>query len=346
MSDIPEPISEPPEKTKAVEKNRHSRQEIQEQVTQDRRLSSEERQVRHLKNEVQDDVSQSPVTQAETQLRVARRSDSLHHKNGGTTLDEIDTYLDEKRAIKMAEQQFSHKQVEELPDHNLKGVVYEGMTARHLEGKHGAENVDSHPADLHLKDGRPIKPDFVVKDGQGRGVEVVDSKAYTRKDAHNPEASAASLTHMQALDKAGRYKDADNPDLKQVTFVMPAETAGLAKVQEGVAQLGTENVAVKVESFGSEADIKQRAQDLRTPPGERYIPAEQTFQEIRRIQTLPVEQRRDAVAYLVESLKDKNGDATSELRNLGWHTRVERNGDGVTFFNPQEAGKEYTIWYK
>ena len=346
MSDQPEPPLKLPEKDEKVEDIRRSRLETQEKSSEPRRLSSEEREFHRIQSEVKEDFMNNQTALAEAQLCTIRRSELLQHRNGGSVLEEIDTYLDERRATNIAEREYPNKHIRDLPDRNLKGVVYEGMTARHLEALHGVEKVGNHPEDLHLKDGRPIEPDFAVQDDQGHVVELVDSKAYTRKGTQNPEATASSLTHMQNLEKASRYTDADIPDLKQVTFVMPEETSQMSNVQEGVAQLGNEKVVVEVKAVGSEAQIKQNMEDLRTPTGDRYLPSEQTFQEIQRIQSLSIEQRRDAVSTLVKSLRDEKGDPISEFRNLSRYTRVERNGDGITFINPREEGKEYTIWYK
>lgn len=346
MSDQPEPPPKLPEKDETVENIWRSGLEIQRKSEDLRPLSDAERELRRIQSEVKEDSTNNPTTLAEAQLHTIQRGRPLHHPNGGSVLEEIDTYLDQRRAATIAEREFPHTQIADLPDRSLQGVVYEGMTACHLESQHGVQKVDTHPEDMHLQDGRPIEPDFAVQNDQGQVVELVDSKAYTRKDAKNPEAAASSLTHMHNLEKASRYRDADIPDLAQVTFVMPEETAHMSRVQDGVAQLGDDRVSVEVQAVGSEAQIKQSMEDLRTPMEDRYIPSEQAFEEIRRIQSLPVEQRRDAVAQWHESLKDEKQNPTSELRNLSWQTRVERNGDGITFINPREPGKEYTIWYK
>jgi hypothetical protein len=261
-----------------------------------------------------------------------------------TVIENLNTLVDEKKAIEIAKHEYPHKSIEDLADKNLGGVAMEGTVQRTLEDIHGADHVVPHPKDMLLQNGKPIEPDFVVTDDKGNPTEIVDAKGYTRKDTHNPEAAASSLTHMSNLEKTSRYTAVDNQSIKQVSFYMPAETATMKSVQDAVSNLGTDDRPLSLEVAGTEADLKQRMTDLRADPLERFNLSDNIESEISRIQGLPVDERRQAMGDFVVSLKDNKGDETSEGRNLRWDTRIERDGSGVTIIG--KDGKEFTVWYK
>jgi hypothetical protein len=271
-------------------------------------------------------------------------SPSTLHAVPSTTLERIDTAIDEGKARAIAEREYPNTPVESLADNNLKGVTYEGMTQRHLEEKYGKDRVVVHPEGLTLRDGRRIKPDFGVKDDQDRLTKIYDAKGYARKETTNPRASASTLTHMQNVKEAGKYTEVDSPSVESVTFIMPNETARMEAVQNAVSDLGTADRRVAMEGVGTEAEMKQRMSDLRSASGESTSLSPEVRSEIHRIQDLPVAERRQAMGEFVQSLRDEKGDETRDGRNLRWSTQVERNGDGVTIIDPS-TGEKYTVWY-
>jgi hypothetical protein len=262
------------------------------------------------------------------------------HLVPATVIENLNTMIDERKAAELAK----GKSIETLPDKNLQGVAYEGMVQRALEDKYGEDHVIVHPKDMTLKDGRHIEPDFVTTNDQGEPTEIVDAKGYMRKDTHNPEAAASSLTHMANLEKASRYTAVDEETVKKVSFYIPTETAGMKSVQGAASALGTDDRPLSVEGVGTEADLKQRVADLRIDPSKRFEVSDDVISEIERIQNLPIGERRTAMGDFMSSLQDDKGDETTVGRNLRWRTRVERNGDGVTIIG--KDGKEYSVWYK
>lgn len=265
------------------------------------------------------------------------------HLVPATAIERLDTVIDEKKAAEIAAHEYPYKSLQDLADANLRGVAYEGTVYRQLEDDHGQEHVISHPEGLVLSDGRSIEPDFVVTDDQGNPVNLVDAKGYTRKGTHNPDAAASSLTHMNNFEHASRYTEVTEPTVEGVQFHAPAETGSLPQVQEAVANLGQEDRPVSISPTSSEAELKQRMTDLQTDPAQRFVLSDNVTSEIQRIQSLPVEQRRAAMGEYILSLRDAQGDETTEIRNLRWNTRVERNGDGITIIG--NDGEEHTVWY-
>jgi|GEM_PF-4895740 len=266
------------------------------------------------------------------------------HLVPATALDRVNRTLDERKAEAIAQEEFPGKKASELPDKTVQGLGYEGMTQRSLEDEHDTDNVAVHPKGLKLRDGRPIEPDFAVKDDKGNVVELVDAKGYTRKDVSNPDAAASSLTHMQNLKHAARYAEADAPNLGSATFALPRETADQPAVQDAVASLGTTERPVTTEAIGSEAELKQRMAELKMDPAERGKMPEGLIAEVDQIAQLPIEQREAAMGQLTGSLRDERGDETITGAYLREHGRIERNGAGITIID--DAGKEHTVWYK
>jgi hypothetical protein len=260
-----------------------------------------------------------------------------------TVLERLDTLVDEKKAAEISAGEYPNRPIEELPERNLQGVTFEGMTQRHMEDTRGPEHYEEHPEGLTLTDGRTAEPDGVVRDKDGRIVEVVDAKGYMLKETENPEAAASSLTHVGSLREAAKYTGIDQPGVEAVTFTAPAETANKPAVQEAAAGMGTGGVPVRVEAVGTEAELKQRMDDLQTQPSERFQISDPVLSEIERIQGLPVDERRAAMGDLALSLRDAKGDEATEGRNLRWDTRIERNGDGITLIDSD--GTEHTVWY-
>lgn len=266
------------------------------------------------------------------------------HRVPATTIEAIDTLVDEKNARHLAASEYPRTHIDDLPDSNLRGIAYEGMIQRHLEDRHGVEHIDLHPANLRLADGRSISPDFVVKDDQGNITELHDAKGYARKEGVTSRSSASELTHLSRLQETGRYVDVTEDEVKSIVFEMPRETGELKPVQEAVADLSSEQRSVRVESVGSEADLKQRVDDLKTPHSDRFALSDHVIQEVERIQSLPNEQRLAAMGDLATSLQDQKGDEIAEGRNLRWSTHIERNGAGVTI-RDEITGKEYKVRY-
>jgi hypothetical protein len=261
------------------------------------------------------------------------------HVVPATLFEQMDTVIDETYAERIAEHEYPNKGLD-VPDTQLKGVAYEGMTLRALRDTTGdddvhedglsSEHIQAHPENVTLRDGRPAEPDFALTNDQGDPVQIVDAKGYTRKETSNPEASASSLTHMDNLGEASKYTEIDDDTVESVTFVAPAETAHMEAVQEAVSDLGTEERPVSIEAVGTEAELKQRMEDLRVDPSERYGLSDDTLTEIDRIEELPAEDQASARADLVESLQDERGDETAQGRNLRWNASIGRNGESVT----------------
>ncbi len=76
--------------------------------------------------------------------------------------------------------------------------------------------------------------------------------------------------------------------------------------------------SVKVEALGSEADVKQRIDDLRMDVFEWHLLSESTIADVERIQGLPQEERKDAWSAYIMSLKGEKGDSTAKLKNLSY----------------------------
>jgi len=266
------------------------------------------------------------------------------HLVPATTVENVNTVLDEKKSRELSERQYPNRSVDQLPDTNLRGVTYEGMVLRDLEDRYGPDHIETHPEAVSLADGRRIEPDFAIIDNDGHITELHDAKGYTRKETQSPEAAASKLTNMSDLKQASRYVDADDPNIRKVVLDMPRETADMEAVQKGVAEFSSGDRSVAVEGAGSEAEIKQRMADLRKSPEQRFTLSDNVVAEIKRIQALPPADRREAMGELVLSLRDDKTDETTDGRNLRWSARIERNGQGVTIIDPV-TGEEYTVWY-
>lgn len=262
-----------------------------------------------------------------------------------TVVESVDTVVDERRARDIAGSQFPRSDIDALHDGNLRGVAYEGIVHRYLEDSRGPDKVETHPQDLTLADGRRISPDFAVRDEQGNLAELHDAKGYTRKEDVSPNADASQITHFSKLKEASRYRQVHNDTVNTIVFELPRETADMKSVQEAVAAFSSEKRSVRIESVGSEADLKQRMADLRKGDEDTFDLSEHVKQEIERIQSLPIERRRAAFGDFVQSLTDKRDDETTEGRNLRWSTRIERAGKGVTV-RDDETGLEYSLWYE
>lgn len=269
---------------------------------------------------------------------------SKPHLVPDTVIRNLDSHLSTIKAEDIAAHEYPNTPVQELPDKNLKGVAYEGIVqnaAQDLAGSQG--NVEVHPEGMTTVTGKPIEPDEIITTSDGSKV-ILDAKGYTLKDTQNPDAAASSLTHIDGIKNVSKYTGADVDNLNEVAVALPYETASKVNVQEAVAGMGTPDVPMTVVPISDEQTLKQTMTDLQTPPDERWDIPDDFFPKMDEIESLPLEERQQAMGDLLNSYNDSKGDASAARRNIQFYATVEPNSSGLSIVD--KSGVKHTVRYK
>lgn len=337
------------------------------------RIEQEQELERELKKDLKPFEEPNPFDKPFTpdeQARLERiREARLHgHAVPATTLEIVDRAIVEHRVETFAEAQNKKNLPSEMRNAELKGLVQEANTSVHLQEKYtdsevqvtqkdgsirnlSADNPDAKYTIEYQGKLQKDKPDFIVRENSineetgslsSQIVEINDAKGYTRKDTKNPNASAESLTHMRQLNEATKYTNAAGEGDINVVFSLPEETARMQAVQDALAKKSKLGRQVKVDAVSSEAEISQIMNDMRHDPSERDRIPDEVFQEMEKIQQLPVEERLPAWVTYMEKFKDEEGQPSVIQRNIREKTTL--GGDSITVESPD--GKKYTISLK